>query len=168
MNHNIEQIVAEYADKIFGFCVSRLNNIDDARDLSQEILLEIVKSLPKSNAQNISAWIWKIARNRYARRFNNKVVSISLDDAGIMDTLALADDTEFFKEIDEDNSDELNAAFSAIHSLAQLHRDILVDYYVNELSYSEIANKHKLSVNTVKTRLFYGKQKLNLLRKVKP
>ena len=159
MNHNIKEIVAEYADKIFGFCINRLNNIDDAQDLSQEILLEIIRFLPKSDIKDISAWIWKIAHNRYARRFDKiKRISISLNDESIIDTLA--DDREFFKQIDEDNSEEIKAVFSAVHSLAQLHRDILIDYYVNELSYAEIANKHKLSVNTVKSRLFYGRQKL--------
>ena len=159
-NHNIEEIIAEYADKIFGFCINRLNNIDDAQDLAQDILLEIVRCLPKSDVSNISAWVWKIARNRYAKRLNGKkrVITVSLDDMSIVDTLA--DDRDFFGKIDGDNSGEINAVFSAVHSLAKSHRDILVDYYVNELSYSEMADKHKLSVNTVKTRLFYGKQKL--------
>ena len=52
MSHNIEEIVAEYADKIFGFCINRLNNIDDAQDLSQEILLEIIRFLPKSDIKH--------------------------------------------------------------------------------------------------------------------
>jgi len=162
--HNIDEIVAKYADNIFGFCINRLNNIDDAQDLSQEILLEIVRCLPKSDIKDMNAWIWKIAHNRYAMHFKRKSrhTVISFDDgcSGIIESLA--DDRAFFREIDEDNSDEIEikAVFSAVHSLAQLHRDILVDYYVNELSYSEIANKHKLTMNTVKTRLFYGKQKL--------
>ena len=160
VNHDVEEIVAEYADKIFGFCINRLNNIDDAQDLAQDILLEIVRCLPKSDVSNINAWIWKIARNRYAKRFSGKkrIIVVSLDDMSIIDTLA--DDRDFFEKIDEDNNSEISAVFSAVHSLAKSHRDILIDYYVNELSYSEMADKHKLSVNTVKTRLFYGKQKL--------
>ena len=157
-NYNADEIVSTYADNIFGFCINRLNNIDDAQDLSQEILLEIIRSLPKSNINDINAWVWKIAHNRYARRIYNKkrYITVSLDDRSIIDMLE--DDRDFFEIID--NSDEKNAVFSAVHSLAKSHRDILVDYYVNELSYSEIAEKHELSVNTVKTRLFYGRQKL--------
>lgn len=160
-NVNVDEIITKYADNIFGFCINRLNNIDDAQDLSQEILLEIIRSLPKSNITDINAWIWKIAHNRYARRINNlnnqkKYITVSLDDRNIIDMLE--DERDFFDE--DDNNDEINSVFSAIHSLAKSHRDILVDYYVRELLYSEIAEKHKLSVNTVKTRLFYGKQKL--------
>ena len=54
MNYNIEEIVTEYADKIFGFCINRLNNIEDAKDLSQEILFEIIRCLPKSDIKDIS------------------------------------------------------------------------------------------------------------------
>lgn len=158
-NCNADEIVKTYADNIFGFCISRLNNIDDAQDLSQEILFEILRSLSKNNISDMNAWVWKIAYNRYARRINDKnkqkYVIMSLDDRNVLDILA--DDRDI---LEEDNSDETNAVFSAVHSLAKSHRDILVDYYVYELSYSEIAEKHKLSANTVKTRLFYGRQKL--------
>ena len=156
-NRNADEIVKKYADNIFGFCINRLNNIDDAQDLSQEILFEIIRSLPRVDVADTDAWVWKIAHNRYARRINDqkKHITVSLDDRNILDMLE--DDRDFFAD---DNSDETNAVFTAIHSLAKSHRDILVDYYVNELLYSEIAEKHELSVNTIKTRLFYGRQKL--------
>ena len=154
--YNADEIVKKYMDNIFGFCINRLDNIDDAQDLSQEILLEIIRGLQKSDISDINAWVWKIAHNRYARWINNrkKYITVSLDDRSIIDMLE--DGRDFF----DDDSDEKNAVFSAVHSLAKSHRNILVDYYVNELLYSEIAEKHKLSVNTVKTRLFYGRQKL--------
>lgn len=158
MNHDeIESILLEYATPVFKYCIRRLHNIHDAQDLSQEILMEVLKGLTRGyKIDHLSAWIWKIAHHRYARKLDSsKNHCISLQDSGL--DMLLYDDTSF-----EAAENELmqNFIFQAIGSIAQSHRDILVDYYVKELSYSQIAQKHGLPLNTVKTRLFYGKQKL--------
>ncbi len=143
----------KYIDAVFGYCIKRLNNIEDAKDLSQEILFEVIKSQRNTPVRDMDAWVWKIAHNRYARFIGNKKVNyISFDDSGLIETLT--------DEIAENTDDELKAVFSAIHSLALSHRSILVDYYISELTYQQMADKYSLPVGTIKTRLFYGKQKL--------
>jgi DNA-directed RNA polymerase specialized sigma24 family protein len=82
-SHEIEQ----YANAVFGFCLRRLNNIEDARDLSQEILCEALKGW--SQAQHPESWLWQIARNRYSRHIRiRKEHTVLLDDGGLLDTLA--------------------------------------------------------------------------------
>ena len=43
---DLEARIRENLQPIFGFCVRRTANFDDAMDLSQEILVEVVSSLP--------------------------------------------------------------------------------------------------------------------------
>lgn len=153
----IEQIILQYTESIFGYCIKRLNDIQDAQDLSQEILVECIRFLSnREDILNYDAYIWKTAHNRYARRFySNKITCISLQDSGL--DMCLPDYSDFERL---ENQDTINEVFRAVAGIAKSHREVLVDYYVKELSYSEIAEKREISINTVKTRLFYGKQKL--------
>lgn len=155
--------IEKYIDGIFRYCIKRLNDIDDAKDLSQDILLEIIKSLSKNKVDNLDAWVWKIAHNRYARFISKSkhAITVSLNNNCMLDKLI----DEY--DISDDYSTEVKVVYSTVLSLAKSHRDILVDFYISELSYEQIADKHNLSIGTVKTRLFYGKQKLRERWKMK-
>lgn len=145
--------LSRYAGAVFGFCLKRLGNIEEARDLSQEILCEALASLDKRTIDHPEAWLWSIARNRYCRYLRKKKsIVLSLDDGSLLDLIPEAES--------EDLSEEYQAAFAALHTLASSHREIMVDFYVNGLSCDEIAKKHSLPPKTIRTRLFYGREKL--------
>jgi len=147
-SHEIEQ----YANAVFGFCLRRLNNIEDARDLAQEILCEALKGW--SQAQHPEAWLWQIARNRYSRHIRTlKEYTVLLDDGGLLNTLACETPGDELRE-------EKQAVFDALHSLAASHRQIMIDFYVNRLSCEQIAAQSGLACTTVRSRLFYGRHKL--------
>jgi len=156
MEEKIWNAISTYAGPIFGYCIKRLNNIQDAEDLSQEILLEIVIFISKGiDVRNTDTYIWKIAHNRYARWLDKDSQTNTLSQDTLID--------ESFGENSDENIERqelISAAFRTIGRIAKSHRDILVDYYINELSYARIAKKHHLPVGTVKTRLFFGKQKI--------
>jgi len=148
-----QEEIVRYAGAVFGFCLKRLGNVEDARDLSQEILCEAIASLGKKQPEHPEAWLWGVARNclcRFLRRGHSGMASLDADD--LIQTIAQPEE--------EDLSEELNAAFAALHTLAASHRQVMVDYYVSGLSCAEIAHKHGLSAETVRSRLFYGREKL--------
>lgn len=144
--------VVRYADAVFGFCLKRLNSIEDARDLSQEILCEVIASLKTSQPEHPEAWLWTIARNCFCRHLRRKKHSILLVDDSALEAVPA--------EEAEDCAEERQAVFSALHTLAASHREIMVDFYVSGLSCDEIAQKRGLPCETVRTRLFYGREKV--------
>lgn len=147
--HDLEQ----YAAPVFRFCLTRLNNIEDARDLTQEILCEALNSLARSAVAQPDAWLWRIARNRYCRHIRScKQHPVLLDDGTLLDSIE--------QSIPPDTSEEQQRIFDAIHSLASSHRQIMIDFYVNLLSCEQIAAEHGLTPATVRSRLFYGREKL--------
>lgn len=148
-----QEEIARYAGAVFGFCLKRLGNVEDARDLSQEILCEAIASLGKKPLEHPEAWLWGVARNclyRFLRKGQSGMVSLDADD--LIQTIVQPEE--------EDLSEERNAAFTALHTLAASHRQVMVDYYVSGLSCAEIAHKHGLPAETVRSRLFYGREKL--------
>lgn len=148
-----QEEIASYAGKVFGFCLRRLGNVEDARDLSQDILCEALASMNKKPLEHPEAWLWGVARNclcRFLRKKPSGMVSLDADD--LIQTIVQPEQ--------EDLSQEANAAFTALHTLAASHREIMVDYYVSGLTCAQIAAKRGLPSETVRSRLFYGRDKL--------
>ncbi len=148
-----KEIIIAYADKIFAFCKKRLSSIDAAEELAQDILTELSAGLEKYEVKNINAWVWRIARNRYARYISKECIShVTFEECGVLEDIAA--------EEKEDRSEKLKAISAAVRSLAKQHRETLIDYYIHELSYAQIAKKHGITTNAVGLRLKAGKQKL--------
>jgi RNA polymerase sigma factor (sigma-70 family) len=148
-----QEILLAYADRIFAFCRKRLDSIDAAEELSQEIFAELLNGLGKYEIKNLHAWIWRIARNRYARFVSKERVRFaSFGDGSPFESIA--------QEEKEDNSETLEAVSRAIRSIARQHREVLIDYYIRELTYAQIAEKYGITVNAVGLRLKAGRRKL--------
>lgn len=60
--------IIPYLDKIFYFCLRKTGDAYTAEDLAGEIVCEALVSLSHGCSPiSFEAWIWKIARNRYAK-----------------------------------------------------------------------------------------------------
>jgi DNA-directed RNA polymerase specialized sigma24 family protein len=64
---DLKEKVVDYVEPVFRFCLKRLAERRDAEDLSQEILVHVLNGIGRYDIKNIDAWVWQIARNRYAR-----------------------------------------------------------------------------------------------------
>lgn len=149
--------IMAYIEPIYRFCLKRLSNRTEAEDLAQEILLNVLEGVNKQNIKNLNSYIWRVAHNRYARKidklnresiicYGDILLNTIEDDSFSDDKLILADE---YKEI-----------FSALHSLSSMYREALVDFYVHDLSISQIAAKHGVSEETIKWRLHTGKKRI--------
>ena len=63
----ISALTDEYAEKLFYFCLKKTGDSFEAEDLTSDILVSILSALQKgTEPSNFSAYVWQIARNRYA------------------------------------------------------------------------------------------------------
>ncbi len=158
MNNREKQIekLMELTDNIFFYCIKRCNNKNDAEDLSQDIILDIIININKgTEIKNFDYYVWRICKNHYSKYIkkikNNKVVvtdTVSLNDENIdiLDTL-----------IEKEKLEKIN---SAIKLLSSDYSEILYSYYIEDESLNSIANKMNLPLGTVKRRLFDIRNKL--------
>ncbi len=62
---SFESLVNDYKDKVLRICYSYTNDLEDAEDISQEVFIEVYKSIKKFRGQSsIGTWIFKIASNK--------------------------------------------------------------------------------------------------------
>jgi len=155
MKNNDNDII-QYIEPILHYCIKRLNNRQDAEDLAGEIMVHILSGIRKYKIESLEKWIWSIAHNRYAKFIDkrNKINNTELE----AEYEEIADTYNFIDQLII--SDRYQKTFKALHELSNAYRDILVDYYVNQFSVKQIAEKYKLAETTVKWRLNIGRQKI--------
>ena len=137
----------EYLQAIFYFMLKKTSNHYEAEDLSQEVIFEILNSLDHGTVPNdFNAWVWQIARNRYARWAERKKRNyyIPVPDE-ISDNSDVSDDL-----IKSEELTELRRELQLLHSD---YRKIVAEYYFKNQKISDIAEMISLPIGTVKRKL---------------
>lgn len=155
-----EYFCSEYMSSIYYFCLKKTGNENEAEDLAGEISLEILKALKKRILiEHFEGFVWKVARNRYARWADRKHKR--------------AENELYFKEDEEeeipgnDNIEDavihremLNKLRVELTLIEKEYREVLVAYYIRQQSISQIAKSLSIPEGTVKTKLYQGRLRL--------
>ena len=152
-NGLIKEFAEHYMETLFYFCLKKTSNSTEAEDLTQDIALNVLTALGKGTVpENFSAWIWQIARNRYAAWATQKhnrsqsVTGFDVGDYEIADSNGNLLDEMIYSE-------ELSLLRRELAFIKQDYRQILVAYYIEDKSVRDIAQNLSLSVSVVKQRL---------------
>ncbi len=149
------QILQEKKKIIYKICNSYCRSIEDRKDLAQEIIIQLWKSLHKYNEQyQLSTWVYAIALNVamsfYRSKKRNKEVF-----AGLEIVVEIMDDT-LHKREQEDN---LKLLDKFINELDELNKALMILYLDNN-SYKEISEILGITETNVATKISRIKQKL--------
>ena len=150
----ISEFTENYMEKLFYFCLKKTSDSHEAEDLASDISLCIITELRKGTVpMNFSAWIWKIACNRYSAWADAKHKrSEAVSGADIAD----------FEIEDEQNALENKVIQSETTTLLRRelafisaeYREIVVAYYIEDRKAKDIASALSIPEGTVKTKLF--------------
>ncbi len=163
----IADYTAGYMEKVFYFCLRKCGNSTDAEDLASDISLNVLAALTKETVpDHFSAWVWRIARNRYAafagRRHeeNERLVSLPKNEDG--EDIDLPDDTciedaYIEEEISRENLARMRRTLAFIR---EDYRNILVAYYIEDKKVEDIAAMLGVPKGTVTSKLFRSRQLL--------
>lgn len=159
MNRNdVENIITEYVKPVFGFALKRCKNIQDAEDLSQEIIARAFRALlVKEDIADMGKFIWTVAHNtlsNYYRDTAKSMLGVPLDEVAEQ----LADPNSALDQ--EDDSDSICRLQGEIAYLSKLQRRIVIAYYFENRKQAEIAEELNIPVGTVKWHLFEAKKEL--------
>lgn len=148
---------------------------DVAEDITINSLTKMWSKIEQYNpSYQITTWVYRIAFNESLAWINRRNKKTSLDylaDFGVEVTTTgslpngLNDLIEEHEQKSEQDYLEEDAqlmetyenALSAMKDLKGMYRDIIIDRLINEMKYEDIANKHNVSLQTVKNRIRRGK-----------
>ncbi|MBY0756719.1 sigma-70 family RNA polymerase sigma factor [Clostridium sardiniense] len=147
-------IYNKYYNKIYFLCLSILRNETDSLDATQEVFIQIYKSIAKlKDKSKFDFWINKIAISKCSNiiRKNKKLLLVG-DDLEIYETY-LEEDSLDNPENLVVNSDEKVQILKIINKLSPKKRIVIILFYYNSLKIKEISDLLKCSEGTVKSRL---------------
>ena len=167
--HLAELYGQEYMGKIFYYCLRKTGDSHEAEDLASDITLQVLTALHEGvDVVNFPAWVWQIARNRYAlwaktRRNRAEAESfIDPDDPETEGILTAGGRNTAPGVADEYVHDEEMAILRReLAFLGRDYREVVVAFYIQDRLVGDIAASLGQPEGTVKSRLFRSR---NLLK----
>lgn len=148
------QIIKLY-NPLLGYIKKRVNNSEDAEDLTQEVFLKLSKT-DIDSIKNVSNWVYTIAKNSITDYYRKKKVILEeLNDHSI--------------ENDSDNGNAIKEMSSCImtfiHQLPADYQDIKILSEIEGIPQKEIAQQLQLNYVTVRSKIQRGRKKMKALFK---
>lgn len=154
-------LYARHSVRVYRFVRRLTNSSSLAEDLVSEVFIDAWRGAPGFKAKSqVSTWLLAIARNKALSAMRARLDE-QLDDEMATAIADPADDAETVA-----NKRDRTAIVQ--HCLSQLsppHREVLDLVYYHEKSIDEVARIVGAPENTVKTRMFYARRRMeNLLK----
>ncbi len=163
-----DELVKRYQERIYATIYHMTANHDDANDLAQESFIKAYQALKSfKGGSSFYTWLYRIAVNKtinFLKQRRHKL-HFSLNDLDFNaendpDLVALTSDKTPLRDV---GLTELQKKLNeALHKLSEPHRMVVVLHDVQGLSHEEIAEIMDCNIGTVRSRLFYARQQLQV------
>ncbi len=153
------RIAAEYSreePRLRSFIRRHVVDDRDVEDILQDVFYELVQAYRMlTPIEHVTAWLFRIARNRITDRFRRKRREVSIDEepAFFADLLPSADagpEAVYARTL---LLEELTDAFA---ELPEEQRDVFIAHELEGRSFKEIAAETRVNVNTLISRKHYA------------
>lgn len=158
---NISETVTEYGNRLFRFIRGRVPTTEDAEDILQEVWYQFSKVVDTEPIEQVSGWLFRVARNRITDRYRKRREEL-IDDFAYEDSdgdrylpeFLLTDDRtpetetlrEFFWE----------ALFEALDELPENQREVFVWNELEDQTFQEISDRTGTNIKTLISRKRYA------------
>ena len=170
---SITETITQFGKKLFGFVRGKVRTNEDAEDILQDVWFQLSNISTIDELENMSAWLYQVARNKITDTFRKKRTSALEDysyenedgEFNYKDILLLDDtnnpDLAFFKEL------FWKELMSALDELPEKQKEAFVLNEIEELTLQQIADKTGENIKTIISRKSYAvkhlRNKLNYL-----
>ena len=162
INQLFEEITKEYSLQILKWAYKKCEDGYRAEELTQEVMLQIFSAIRKNREtgtriEQMEHFVWKIAHYVWCHslRSSARYIMCPIEED-------LCDESDFVSELAENEEQKFLLAKmrKQISRLNYLQREILISFYIDELSQRTIAKKLGISESAVKWHLHDTRQKL--------
>lgn len=157
-----EELIKRYQQRVYAFIWHFCNHREVAYDLTQEVFIKTYFALDRfDHKKKFATWIFTIARHVCIDQSRKRTVAaISLEQSKLDAVLATKQHTP------HQAVEKTNRAYFMQQSIAKLkpeYREVIILFYLQELSYQEIAAILKKPLGTIKSQLLRAKEALKTL-----
>ena len=170
-DNRIKEICDLYYKDVYRYCFSFVHDVEDAKDITQEIFMFFIQNSATLEDENIKAWLYSVALIKIKQFGNNKFIkkqNISFDD---LDSWRLFDQERIYTIEDTisqyiyDDQRIEEEKQKILGSLTTKERELYYEAYVKKKKYSEIAQEKGVSDITVNVQTFRLRNKIRSIIK---
>jgi len=160
--NSVSSTIQEFGEKLFGFVRKKVKTTEDAEDILQEVWFQLSNVSDIAELENVSAWLYEVARNKITDRARKKK-NLFLEDYSYE-----SEEGEFdFKEIllmDDTNNPELGffkeifwkEFQQALEELPPNQKEVFVLNEMEDMTLQEIADRQGEKLKTIISRKRYA------------
>lgn len=154
---DFEELVFLTERRIFSYIITTVQHRQTAEDLTQEVFLRLFKNIRSLDPdKGFKTWLFTIATNVVYDWFRKQ--------KRLHEAFSIDNEEHPFETIDEAQSYEsietAEDIAKALQAIKPVHRQVLILFYYQGLTYEEIGGVMGLSLNTIKTTIRRAKQSL--------
>lgn len=163
-----DMLVQRYQGKIYSLVYNMTSNREDTEDLVQDVFIKAHSALEKFQGKStFYTWVYRIAVNRtinfVKKRKKRSALSLNEIDHGVeRDELYVelsSRESPFRDAAINEISEKLNAA---LQKLSEKHRAVVVMHDIEGTPHDDIAKVLGCSSGTIRSRLYYARQQLQV------
>jgi len=159
---SISNTIQEFGQKLFGFVRKKVKSTEDAEDILQEVWFQLSNLTDIAELDNVSAWLYEVARNKITDKARKKT-NLSIEDYGFE-----TDEGEFnFKEIllmDDSNNPDLTffkelfwkEFQQALDELPANQKEVFILNEIEDMTLQQIADQKGENLKTIISRKGYA------------
>lgn len=160
-DRTINNVINEYGNRLFRFIRGRVPSNADAEDITQEVWYQLSRVVELDSIEQISGWLFRVARNRITDGYRKKKPDLLLDK-----DFENEDGSFNFKDIlmaentspEDENLKELfwEELFKALDELPENQKNVFIWNELEDQTFQEIADRTGENIKTLISRKRYA------------
>ncbi len=166
----LTQLLMGQQHYVYSIAMSVLKNPEDAADLTQEAFIRLFRALPQYNGESrFTTWLYRLVVNMCRDELRRRGRQVQLappspDEEAVDQVSSVADDDRWTSPEQALDAGEIrDQVRRALGQLEEHYRLVLTLYYFDELKYTDIAEILDIPLNTVKSHIRRGKERLAVI-----
>ena len=157
----ISTVINEYGNKLFQFIRGRVPTNADAEDITQEVWYQLSRVVELDTIEQLSGWIFKVARNRITDNYRKKTPDLLLDKNWDQE-----EESFDFKDIlmaettspEDENLKEIfwEELFLALDELPENQKNVFIWNELEDETFQSIADRTGENIKTLISRKRYA------------
>lgn len=150
-------LLKRYTLLLLGVCMKYLKDETEARDCVQQIFLKVLTEAPKYKIEFFKSWLYMVAKNHCLMRLRNRGKAAK----ELTDQHAADDEADRHRLLEDEATYDLLE--ESMGELGNEQRRCITLFYLQKMSYQQIAGQTGYSLMQVKSYIQNGKRNLKII-----
>ena len=163
----ITEAVSQYGKKLFGFIRSRVPSNADAEDIFQDVWYQFSNVLDTEPIEQVSGWLFRVARNRLADNYRKRRPDLLEDMAYEGEEGESSYAERLLADFPAPEDEELRELFweelyEALEELPEAQKEVFIWNELEEKTFQQISDETGVNIKTLISRKGYAVKHLRM------